>query len=205
MYASVAKYVEQRAAEFGEIDAERRSQLDKFGAHVRALRDSGKPIRLTFICTHNSRRSHMAQIWAAVGASRAGLAITSYSGGTESTAFNPRAVDAVRRAGLLVEKTTDDANPIYHVRFGDAMPVLTCFSKKFDGAPNPKGDFTAIMVCSDADEACPVVPGAAARFAIQYTDPKKSDSTPAESATYDERCAQIAREMLYAFDKAAGR
>lgn len=199
MDASVATYVEKRLGEFSMIDKDRKAQLKALGAHVRALHDAGKHVRLNFICTHNSRRSHLAQIWAAVAATRFGVPVTCYSGGTESTAFHPCAVDAVRRAGLRVEKTTDDANPIYHVRFGEGSPVLTCFSKKFDGAPNPKKDFAAIMVCSDADEACPVVGGADRRFAIQYEDPKKSDGTPRESATYDERCAQIAREMLYAF------
>jgi len=37
----------------------------------------------------------------------------------------------------------------------------------------------------------------AARFALPYDDPKQSDGTPTEVKTYDERCRQIAREMLY--------
>jgi arsenate reductase len=33
------------------------------------------------------------------------------------------------------------------------------------------------------------------RLAIMYRDPKASDGTPEEQATYDARCQQIAAEM----------
>jgi hypothetical protein len=66
-------------------------------------------------------------------------------------------------------------------------------------AANPQREFCAIMTCSQADEACPNVAGAANRIAIPYEDPKAADGTPEEAAVYDERCAQIARETLYAF------
>ena len=71
------------------------------------------------------------------------------------------------------------------------------FSKKYDHQVNPHEDFTALLVCANADEACPVVPGADARFAIPYKDPKVADNTPEENAMYAARCRQIAREMLY--------
>ncbi|MEL6797418.1 MAG: protein-tyrosine-phosphatase, partial [Planctomycetota bacterium] len=108
-------------------------------------------------------------------------------------------VAALSRAGLDVEQTTPEPNPIYHVRYSDSSAALTCFSKVYDVAPNPGEGFAAIMVCGHADENCPLVHGVEMRTAIRYDDPKVSDGTPAESATYDERCAQIAREMLYAF------
>jgi protein-tyrosine-phosphatase len=145
----------------------------------------------------------MAQLWAAVAARTYGIRATTYSGGTESTAFNPRAVAAMERAGFNIDKTTDDQNPIYHVRYSDQQPALTCFSKKYAGDPNPRQDFAAVMVCSDADRACPTVPGAAGRFALPFVDPKVSDGTPQEAATYDERCAQIARELLYVMSRVA--
>jgi hypothetical protein len=107
----------------------------------------------------------------------------------------------MERAGFKIQKTTDDANPVYHVRCGDQLPPLTCFSKKFDGAPNPKEGFAAVMVCSSADRSCPAVRGATGRFAIPFIDPKVSDGTPQEAATYDARCAQIAREMLYVMSR----
>lgn len=204
MFDSIANYVAARQSEFDQISAERKQQLEHLSAYIRNRRDADQTVRLIFVCTHNSRRSHMAQLWAAVAAQAYGIEAATYSGGTESTAFNPRAVAAMQRAGFRTEKTTDDANPIYHLRFSDDRPALTCFSKRFDQAPNPKSNFAAVMVCGEADKACPSVAGAAARFAIPFVDPKVSDGTPTESATYDERCAQIAREILYVFSRAAG-
>lgn len=204
MYPTLAAYLEARAAESSMIDDERRSQLDELARAIVAARAAGKPVRLNFICTHNSRRSHMGQLFAAAAAQRAGIAVTTYSGGTESTAFNPRAVAAVSRAGFRVEKTTDDENPIYHARTGDATHAMTCFSKRYDQPPNPKSGFIAVLVCTEADGACPSVTGADDRFAIPYIDPKIKDNTPEEASAYDERAAQIAREMIYVMSKAAG-
>jgi arsenate reductase len=155
MLKPIAQYVAARQAEFDRIDANRKKQLEELSAYVRKQRAADKPARLIFVCTHNSRRSQMAQLWASVAADTYGIQASTYSGGTESTAFNPRAVAAVERAGFQVENTTQDANPIYHVRFSSDRPALTCFSKKYDNAPNPKDDFAAIMVCDDADRACP--------------------------------------------------
>ena len=198
MRAELVSYLDAREAEFSMIPAERKAQLEELGAFVRANASAGTPVRLNFVCTHNSRRSHMSMLWAAAAAERLGLNVSTYSGGTETTAFNPRAVGAITRAGFLVEKLSDDANPVYLVRTGEDATPMVCFSKVYDGAPNPKAGFGAVMVCDSADESCPFVPGADERFAITYTDPKVSDGTKAEAETYDERSRQIAREMLYA-------
>lgn len=161
------------------------------------------PVRLNFICTHNSRRSHLAQLWAAAAAHENKFAhVEIFSGGTEATAFDHCAVAAIQRAGFQVACTTRDSNPSYQLRFSDQVPPVTSFSKVFDQAPNPQGGFAAVLVCSDADAACPVVPGAEQRFAIPYIDPEVADDTPDETATYDLRCRQIAREMLYVFVQA---
>ncbi len=198
-------YVNSRIGEFDRISEARREQLAPLTAYVRKCAQERRPVRLVFVCTHNSRRSQLSQLWARVAAEHYGLAgVETYSGGTESTAFNPRAVAAARRAGFAIEATTRDDNPVYHVRFASAAPALTCFSKVYNQAPNPRQEFAAIMVCTQADEACPAVSGAAARISLPYEDPKASDGTPAEAATYDERCAQIARELLFVFAAARG-
>ncbi|MEL7473855.1 MAG: protein-tyrosine-phosphatase [Planctomycetota bacterium] len=199
-------YVAEREREFDRITPERRDQLAELAAYVAETRAKGQRTGLTFVCTHNSRRSHMSQLWAAVAAERYGQAhIRTYSGGTEATAFNPRAVAALERAGLDIDRTTDDTNPIYHVRTHVHANPMTCFSKIYDQAPNPTAAFAAIMVCNSADEACPMVPGADRRFGITYVDPKAHDNTPKEAAAYDERCAQIARELLFTMRLAAER
>jgi len=55
----------------------------------------------------------------------------------------------------------------------------------------------ALMCCDDADQSCPHVPGALARIALHYVDPKVSDDRADEAATYDARSQQIASEMFY--------
>ncbi len=204
LYPELEAYVAARVAEFEQISPERRAELEALAAYVREAGASSRAASLVFVCTHNSRRSQMAQAWALTAARMYEVAVHSYSGGTDVTAFNPRAVAALERAGFRVEKTTEDANPVYHVRRSDTGQVLTCFSKKYDNAPNPAERFAAVMVCGDADEACPIVAGADARLAIRYVDPKAADGTAAEAAAYDERCAQIAREMLYAMSRVRG-
>jgi arsenate reductase (thioredoxin) len=203
----LAKYVVARTAEFDHIPADRRAKLDELAAYIRMQRDAGESVRLVFICTHNSRRSHMAQLWAAAAAATYGIVdVETFSGGTEATAFNPRAVAALERAGFEIKTSAPaDVNPKYLVRLSPDSDALECFSKIYDQAPKPTSDFCAVMICSAADEACPSVPGATLRLAIPYDDPKVADGTPDEAATYDVRCAQIAREMLFAFSRAAGK
>ncbi|MEL6329584.1 MAG: protein-tyrosine-phosphatase [Planctomycetota bacterium] len=203
LYPELRAFVDARRAEFGQIPPERRELLDGLADYVKGRYEAGETSYLNFVCTHNSRRSHMSQLFAQAASAVYGIPARTYSGGTESTAFNPRAVAAIERAGFDVLKTSDDANPVYLVKLSGGSMPMPCFSKKYDGAPNPKLEFAAIMVCDEADEACPYVPGADARFAIPFVDPKISDNTPAEAATYDERAAQIAREFLYVFDRAS--
>lgn len=198
----VQAYLDQRRGEFDRIPAERQQQLQKIAAYVSRQKAAGQPARLIFICTHNSRRSHLSQIWAMVAAMEQRVAgIETFSGGTEATAFNPRAIAAIQRAGLTVEKMTEGKNPHYTVRCGDQGKGVTCFSKVYSKAPNPTTDFCAVMTCSQADQSCPLVQGSVLRIAIPYEDPKVADDTPEESARYDERCAQISREMLYLFSR----
>ena len=61
-----------------------------------------------------------------------------------------------------------------------------------------------MMCCGSADAACPVVMGASARVRLLYRDPKEADDTPEEAARYDERCLQIATEMLWMMREADG-
>ncbi len=162
-------------------------------------------LQATFVCTHNSRRSHLSQIWAQAAAWHYGLDdVATFSGGTEATAFNPRAVAALQRAGFTIEAEDPEAhNPVYRVTFDDDHPAMRCFSKCYADPCNPDSDFAAVMTCADADDACPLVEGATHRFAITYVDPKEADGTSTEAATYDQRCAQIAREMLWVMRRAA--
>ncbi len=173
-------------------------ELRQAAAFIRGRVDQGKPADLTFICTHNSRRSHLCQIWAQTAAAYYGLTnVATYSGGTEATACNIRTVRALRRAGFSIAQSTGGSNPVYLAQYSESRPAAKMYSKRFASAENPQKDFAAVFSCDDAAKRCPVVEGAALRLPILYVDPKVSDNSPAEAATYDERSGQIAREMFY--------
>lgn len=197
MYPKLKKYISELESGFKSIPSSRKVDLEKVADYVHGKLEKDETAKLNFICTHNSRRSHLAQIWTAVAASHYGVEnIETYSGGTEATAFNPKAVAALERAGFKIENPGGD-NPKYQVWFDDQAQPMICFSKTFDYPTNPEKEFAAVMTCSDADENCPVVPGAEFRIPVTYRDPKESDGTDQETTIYDERCRQIGSEMFY--------
>ena len=118
----------------------------------------------------------------------------------EATAFHRGARAAMERAGFVIGRA-DGSNPRYRATYADGGPVTECFSKTHDDPANPTKGFAAIMTCSEADQACPAVPGAELRVSLPYDEPKKADGTPDEEAAYDARCLQIATEMLYLFSR----
>lgn len=198
-YPQLKRYLSDATTRFGLIPSDRKAELAKVAHYIRERLARSEPAKLTFICTHNSRRSHLSQIWAQVAAEFYGLErIETYSGGTEATAFNPRAVAAMQRSGLKV--VADDpavANPRYSVTASDSSTPQVCFSKAYGDPPNPSHGYCAVMTCSQADDACPLVMGCDLRMPIRYEDPKAADDTEFEALRYDERCAQICAEMLY--------
>lgn len=197
LHPGLQAYVERVVRGFDTIAEERKRALRKLALFIRTKQASNEPANLTFICTHNSRRSHMSQLWAATAAAWYGVdEVGTFSGGTEATAFDPRAVAAVQRAGFAIENPGGD-NPHYRVTYGPGAPVMECYSKTYDDPSNPREGFAAVMTCSQADQSCPAVMGAALRVAIPYDDPKAADGTPEETQRYDERCEQIAREIFY--------
>ena len=169
----LAKYVSQRVGEFSQIPAERQALLRELAAYIRVQRDADAPVRITFICTHNSRRSHMAQLWAAVAAAQYGIEAETYSGGTQATAFHPNAVAALVRTGFDIRPTgTTGAPPTYSARFATDREPIESFSKAYSDESNPQEGFCAVMTCSQADEACPNVEGAACDWPLLMTTPK---------------------------------
>jgi protein-tyrosine-phosphatase len=184
-----------------QIDPSHIESLDKIASYIRDKQEKKEKTEIIFICTHNSRRSHLAQIWTQTAAAHYDLKnISTFSGGTEATAFNFRTVASIERFGFKVENPGGE-NPKYKVSFSEGAEPMTCFSKKYSDTFNPQTSFLAVMVCDDADEACPVVQGAEARVSLPFVDPKKSDGTAEESATYDARSRQIALEMYYVMSK----
>jgi arsenate reductase len=159
-----------------------------------------QPIRLNFICTHNSRRSHLSQIWAQTMAFHFNIMnVTCFSGGTEATAMYPKIGEILTEQGFQILQLSHEKNPVYAVKFDENQHPILCFSKTFDDAFNPTNDFAAIMTCSTADAGCPFIAGAEKRFPIRYEDPKAFDGTNEVNSKYAERSIEIASEMYYIF------
>ncbi|MFK8009534.1 MAG: protein-tyrosine-phosphatase [Saprospiraceae bacterium] len=203
LFVQLDSYCQTFENEFHLISEDRKTQLEELAQYLSQKQKNNQPTKLNVICTHNSRRSHIGQLW--LGAAALFYKknnIHTFSGGTEATAFNHRSVAALRRAGFeIVSSNLRDDNPIYFATFSFSHTPLKMFSKKYDHVENPQNEFAAIMVCSDADEGCPIVLGAESRFALTFDDPKHFDNTDIESKKYDERVRQIGREMFYVMFK----
>lgn len=186
--------------EITEISEERKGILKPLIAYISNKIKTNTSIRLNFICTHNSRRSHLSQIWAQTMAAHYNINnVSCYSGGTEATAMFPKIEETLTNQGFKIDKLSEENNPVYSIKFSENEPAIIAFSKQFSDAFNPASEFAAIMTCSSADEGCPMVFGCDKRIAITYQDPKKSDGTALQTETYLNRSLQIATEMKFVF------
>jgi arsenate reductase len=186
------------------VSEERKDVLQPLAEFIQKKADAGERINLNFICTHNSRRSHLSQIWAQVMAEHFNIKnVYCYSGGTEATAMFPKVAETLHSQGLEIRKLSETENPVYAVKYSeDAHPVI-CFSKKYDDVFNPVAGFAAVMTCSNADAGCPFIPGAEKRVAVKFEDPKSSDGTHEMDRVYFERSLEIAAEMYFVMNLAS--
>jgi arsenate reductase len=185
-----------------QVPTERQLVLQGLINFIQTKVDAGKNTNLIFICTHNSRRSHLSQIWAQTAAYFYQIKnIYCYSGGTEATALFPMVAETLRNSGFQIETLSSDNNPVYAVKYSENEPPVIGFSKTFDNNFNPQSNFAAIMTCSQADAGCPFIAGADKRFPLKYDDPKEFDNTPLQKEKYQERSNQIAAEMFYVFSQ----
>jgi protein-tyrosine-phosphatase len=201
MNSQIKKYCEERVSEFALISEERKVILNKVAQYISDKKTEGEIINLVYICTHNSRRSHFGQVWAHIASRFFDVKnVFSYSGGTEATAFNVNAINALKKVGFEISAEEGvTSNPRYHLRFDDYEAPIVCFSKVYNHHDNPSSSFAAIMTCGDAEQNCPFIPGVELRIATTYEDPKAFDNTSQTEEKYAERCAQIAREVLFVF------
>jgi len=182
------------------ISEDRKHELEKLVQYIK-VREQDE-IDLIFICVHNSRRSHLSQVWAQVAAHHYGfLNVNCYSGGTEVTAMYPMISETLKNQGLVIQELSEGENPVYSIKYhANAHPIIA-FSKMYDDRFNPQNDFGAIMVCSSADDNCPFISTAAKRILLSFEDPKASDGTDQQKEVYADRSLQIASEFFYVFSK----
>lgn len=184
------------------IDAKRKIVLQPLIDFIQLKVNEQQAIRLNFICTHNSRRSHLGQIWARTMAFHFNIQnVQTFSGGTESTALFPVVAQTLKEMGFDVQFLSKGENPIYGIKYAPNEQAIIGFSKKWDDGFNPSNEFAAIMTCTEADGACPIIAGAEKRVPITYEDPKAFDNTPQQAEMYRERSLQIATELFYVFSQ----
>ncbi|MFN8540789.1 MAG: arsenate reductase ArsC [Thermomicrobiales bacterium] len=138
--------------------------------------DSQDKQRILFLCTHNSARSQMAEgLLRHLGGDR----FTAFSAGTEATHVRPLAIRAMAELGIDI--ATHESKTLHRYLDQPFAAVIT--------------------VCDDANETCPIFPGAGQRLHWPFPDPSKATGTPDEQlATYrhvrDAIRARIERELL---------
>jgi len=187
---------------FDSISAERKTTLQPLINFIQAKVNSRKEIRLNLICTHNSRRSHFAQVWSQTAAKYYGIEnVFCYSGGTEATAMFPMVAETLKNSGFRIQTLSEGSNPVYAIKYAENEHPVIGFSKTYDNNFNPESEFAAIMTCSQADGGCPFISGAEKRIAIPFEDPKPFDNSPQQKEMYQERSLQIAIEMCYVFSQ----
>ncbi|MFC4389448.1 protein-tyrosine-phosphatase [Flavobacterium plurextorum] len=191
-----------KSFDFKQISEERKAVLQPLIDFIQTKADGKLETRLNLICTHNSRRSHLSQVWAQTAAAYYGIEnVSCYSGGTEATALFPMAAEILKHSGFNIKTLSEGSNPVYSIKYSpDGLPVIG-FSKTYDDDFNPESGFAAIMTCSQADGGCPFIAGAEKRIPITFDDPKISDGTPQQKETYLERSGQIGTEMFYVFSQ----
>ena len=203
LFKTIHSLIHELNSEEFMIEEDRQELLSEIAGLISTLRKENKRPNLLIICTHNSRRSQLAEVWIRIATDYFGISsLYSYSGGTEVTAFNPRMVKALARAGLHINQKKNSDNPKYSIHWQQEQsePQLM-FSKKYNDAFNPQSGLIALMVCDHADQNCPIIPNADARFSVQYEDPKYADDTLEEGKVYDSKVREIGREMLFLMRK----
>lgn len=187
---------------FESISDERKIILQPLVDFIQRKANIGQEIRLNLICTHNSRRSHLSQVWAQTAAANYNVKnVFCYSGGTEVTALFPVAAKTLAKQGFQIKTIAEGSNPVYAIKYAENEHPVIGFSKTFDDDFNPQSEFAAILTCSSADKGCPFIAGAEKRIPVTFEDPKAFDNSPQQAEKYEERSIQIATEMFYVFSQ----
>ena len=198
MYTEIDNVIKNFKLE--DITAERKETLQPLVDFIQSKVSNQQEIRLNLICTHNSRRSHLSQVWAQTASAYFNVKnVFCYSGGTEATAMFPMIAKTLENQGFKIKTISEGSNPIYTIKYSENEHPIIGFSKTYDDNFNPESQFAAIMTCSQADGGCPFIAGAEKRIPITFEDPKDFDNTPQQAEKYEERSLQIATEMFYVF------
>jgi arsenate reductase len=112
-------------------------------------RRAGDRRRVLFLCTHNSARSQMAE---GLLRSMAGDRFEAFSAGTEATRVRPEAISVMAEIGVDISAQESKRLDRY---LGETLDLV-------------------VTVCDDANEACPVFPGARERLHWSFPNPTRA-------------------------------
>ncbi|PHN93592.1 protein-tyrosine-phosphatase [Maribacter sp. 6B07] len=200
MLPEIAQFISSLRTD--SITEERKEVLQPLIDFIQQKTTANSAIRINFICTHNSRRSHLSQVWAQTMATYFKIKnVNCYSGGTEATALFPMVAETLKNQGFQIQKLSETSNPVYAIKFSENEHPVIGFSKSYEDPFNPASEFAAVMTCSQADGGCPFIAGAEKRVPITFEDPKAFDNTPQQAEKYAERSIQIATELFYIFSQ----
>ncbi len=200
MFPKIDQLITQLLSEFNSISEERRMVLNDLASKISLVLSESQSLNLLFVCTHNSRRSHLGQIWGSVAARYFDLPLISFSAGTEITALHPNVIQMLINEGFEIKPERNESNPVNHISY-DSGASVSCFSKLINDAHNPKDNFIALMMCTDAEANCPFVPGALTRVAIPFNDPKAFDGNSQVLKAYSATMMEIGIQILYLFNQ----
>ena len=180
-----------------DLEKNRKDKLVKLAQIIKINHEQQNIVKITFICTHNSRRSQLSQVWAYISSLYFKLNfIKPFSGGTEIDTVNLNVINSLINTGLKIEKT-HKGKAIYLLKSLKKDKGINLYSKVYNSKLNPSEHFIAIMTCSDADQMCPVIKGADKKISLPYSDPRVADNTILEKEVYNQTCSIIAKEMFY--------
>lgn len=182
------------------IDSKRKELLENIAHFIGSELQAGRQVNINFICTHNSRRSQLSQVWSHFATEHFSLRnIQSFSGGTAVTAFHRNTVKTLQEKGFIFEIANSSIeNPVYTINYTGCIKPINGFSKRYDSLHN-QYPFIAITTCSEADSNCPFIAEAIQRFHLPFKDPKSSDGTPIQAESYLAANRQISGEIHYLF------
>jgi arsenate reductase len=191
-------YCQTLSGEFAEVPDSTGKRLREAGNYIINRGKDGLDINISFVCEHNSRKSHMGHVWTQMAVQYYGMEnISCYSGGTTPTYVNERIITALGNAGFRIsERGIAGYGPKYHLDYGNEAQGIEIFSKRYDHQMNPDTNYLAITLCYNPEECCPIT-GGDLQLTIPYEDMQPFDSTPQEEEMYDKQCRQIARDMFY--------
>ncbi|NOR29272.1 MAG: hypothetical protein GQ540_12160 [Lutibacter sp.] len=184
-----------------QIDKKRIILLESIATCIVNELKQHKNVHLNYICTHNSRRSQLAQIWSNYASNYFKINnIENFSGGTAVTSFFRNTVKTLQEVGFKFQLLEfSHQNPEYLISYKNCTNPIIGFSKLYDHEHN-KNPYIAITTCTNADENCPFIPDAVQRFHLPFNDPKSYDNTLYQSEKYLEASKQIAGEIHFIFN-----